>query len=61
MEEQKALGAMAAAAIARVDELERRGQLEPQIAGVLRRRYQRRQAHIARNRGDGEAQQDTCN
>jgi len=55
MEEKKALVAMAAAAIARVDELERRRQLEPQIAGVLRRRYQRRKAHVARNRGDVEA------
>jgi hypothetical protein len=61
MEERKALGAMAAAALARVDELERRGQLEPQTAGIFRRRHQRRKAHIARNRGDGEAQQDTCN
>jgi CPA1 family monovalent cation:H+ antiporter len=57
-EERKALGAMAAAAIARVDELERRRQLEPQIAGVLRRRYQGRKAHAARNRGDVEVQHE---
>src|SRR5207253_3033834 len=58
MEEKKALGAMAAAAIARVDELERRGQLEPQIAGVLRKRYQRRKAHAARTRGAAGAEHE---
>jgi CPA1 family monovalent cation:H+ antiporter len=58
MEEKKALGAMAAAAIVRVDELERRGQLEPEIAGILRRRYQRRKAHVARNRGDAGAEHE---
>jgi CPA1 family monovalent cation:H+ antiporter len=57
-EEKKALGAMAAAAIARVDELERRERLEPQIAGALRRRHQRRKAQVARNRGDMEAKDE---
>jgi CPA1 family monovalent cation:H+ antiporter len=57
-EEKKALGAMAAAAIARVDELERRERLEPQIAWALRRRHQRRKAQVARNRGDMEAKDE---
>ena len=55
LEEKKALGAMAAAAIACVHELERRGQLDRQLAGLLRRRHQRQKAHIARSRGDAEA------
>lgn len=49
---------MAAAAIARIDELERRGQLEPQILGLLRRRYQRQKTRVARNRGDAEAKHE---
>jgi monovalent cation/hydrogen antiporter len=57
-EERKAVGAMAAAALARLDELEGRGQLESRIAEVLRRRYERRMAQFGRNRGTVEADRE---
>ena len=57
-EERKALGAMAAAALARLDELEGRGRLEPRIAEVLRGRYERRMAQFGRNRGTLEADRE---
>jgi hypothetical protein len=51
-------GAMAGAAFACVDELERRGELNPQPARVLRRRYQRRKDRLARGRSDMETKHD---
>jgi monovalent cation/hydrogen antiporter len=54
-EERKALGAMAAAALARVDEIEHRQMVEPRITEILRRRYQREMARAVRNRNDVEA------
>ena len=53
-EERKALEAMATAAVVRLDELEEHRQLAPQLAEVLRRRYQRRKAQAVHHR-DGEA------